>query len=105
MSVGLPERIGRARALELAYAARRVGGAEALAIGLAERCLPDEGFAEATAALAAQIVGNSWGSNTMLKRLHRDQSVMTRQGALEFERTRPYGLPVDAEQRRLSRAW
>jgi enoyl-CoA hydratase/carnithine racemase len=103
MSVRLPDRVGRGRALDLAFTGRRVGGREAAAIGLADRCVPDEALASSTAELAAQVIANSWEANAMLKRLYRAQSQMSRPEALAFERTRPYGLPADHQARRTPR--
>jgi len=94
MSVRLPERVGRARALDLAFTARRVDGQEAAAIGLADRCVPDDELAVSAAALAAQIVASSWSASRMVKRLYHEQSAMPRAAALGYERTRPYGLPL-----------
>jgi enoyl-CoA hydratase len=103
MSVRLPERIGRGRALDLGFTGRRVCGREAAAIGLADRCVPDDALASSTAEFAAQVVANSWEANAMLKRLYRAQSAMTRPEALAYERTRPYGLPADHQTRRTRR--
>ncbi|HEX4259122.1 MAG TPA: enoyl-CoA hydratase/isomerase family protein [Streptosporangiaceae bacterium] len=103
MSVRLPERVGRSRALDLAFTGRRVSGAEALAIGLADRCVPEGQLAAAVADLGAQITVGSRDANAMVKRLYRDQSAMTRPEALAFERTRPYGLPADGRTRRSGR--
>jgi enoyl-CoA hydratase/carnithine racemase len=102
MSVRMPERVGRARALDLAFTGRMVDGASALAMGLVDRCVPDDQLQSATAELAAQIAANSPGTNAMLKRLLRDQGELTRVEALALERRRPYGLPADHEQRRSS---
>lgn len=74
---------------------RRISGPEALRLGLADYCVADASLAAATAELAAQITGNSRGSNRMTKALYADQAAMTRAGALSYERTRPYGLPGD----------
>jgi enoyl-CoA hydratase/carnithine racemase len=103
ISVRLPERVGRSRALDLAFTGRRVSGAEALAIGLADRCVPDGQLAAAVADLGAQVTAGSRDANAMVKRLYRDQSAMTRPEALAFERTRPYGLPADSQARRSRR--
>jgi len=100
MSVRLPERVGRARAQNMAFTGRRVSGTEALRIGLADYCVADGDLAGATARLAEQITGNSWGTNRMTKALYADQAAMTRDGALAYERTRPYGLPGDPPRSR-----
>jgi enoyl-CoA hydratase/carnithine racemase len=100
MSVRLPERIGLARAKDLAFTARRVGGPEALDLGLVDRCVPDDDLDAAVGELAAQIVANSPGTNRMTKALYAVRPEMSRTGALAHERTRPFGFPADREQRR-----
>ena len=69
MSQRLPRRIGRARAHEMMMSCRTVEGSEAAAIGLANRCLPDEGFAAAVEAYARSVLANSWFSHRANKRL------------------------------------
>jgi enoyl-CoA hydratase len=100
MSIRLPERIGQARAKDLAFTARRVGATEALEMGLVDRCFPDDDLDRATMELAHQIVANSPGTNRMTKALYAMRPDMSRTGALALERTRPFGFPADREQRR-----
>jgi enoyl-CoA hydratase len=100
MSVRLPERIGMARAKDLSFTSRRVAGSEALAMGLVDRCFPDDELDGGTAELARQITVNSPGTNRMTKALHTMRSEMSRSGALAYERTRPFGLPADRQERR-----
>jgi enoyl-CoA hydratase/carnithine racemase len=100
MSVRLPERVGVARAKELAFTCRRVSGPEAERIGLALWCVPDDSLETVVADLAAQILAGSWDTHRMTKALYAARSSMTRSAALAYERTRPYGLPGDREQRR-----
>jgi hypothetical protein len=45
------------------------------------------------------VVANSWDTNRMMKRLYLDQAGMSREAALTFERSAPYGMPRDMEQR------
>lgn len=99
MSVRLPERIGPARAKDLAFTCRRVTGPEALEIGLVDRCVDDDMLEEASLQLAEQIAANSAGTNRMTKALYAARPTMSRQGALAFERTRPWGLPADRDVR------
>ena len=39
---GFPERVGRSTAKELMFTSRRIGGADAAAIGLVDHCVPDD---------------------------------------------------------------
>jgi enoyl-CoA hydratase/carnithine racemase len=99
MSVRLPERVGRSTAKQLMYTSRRVAAPEAAAIGLVDVCTPDDGLDGAVAALAAEVLANSWGTNHIVKRLIADRGGRTRAEALVHERTMPYGMPEDAAER------
>jgi enoyl-CoA hydratase len=99
MSVRLPERVGRSAAKQLMYTSRRIGGTEAAAIGLVDVCTPDDGLDGAVAALAAELLANSWGTNRIVKRLIADRDGRTRDEALAHERALPYGLPEDTAER------
>lgn len=99
MSVRLPERIGRSRAKELMFTARRIDGTEAARIGLADRCVPDEDLEKTVAALATEITANSWGTNRIDKALLRAGAARSREEALAYERTLPYGRPDDTQER------
>jgi enoyl-CoA hydratase len=99
MSVRLPERVGAARAKDLAFTCRRLSDPEALALGLVDCCVDDDLLAEETLRLAGQIAANSAGTNRMTKALHAMNRTMSRDAALAFERTRPWGLPSDHEVR------
>ena len=99
MSVRLPERVGRSTAKRLMFTSQRVGGTEALAIGLVDQCVPDEGLDAAVGDLAGRILANSWGTNRIDKRLMADRGGRTRAEALVHERSMPYGMPEDAAER------
>ena len=58
-SVVLPRLIPRALALELLYTGRTITADEALGMGLVNRVLPSDGFAEAARDFAAEIAGNA----------------------------------------------
>ena len=99
MSVRLPERVGRSRAKELMFTARRIDGTEAARIGLADRCVPDSALSDAVGALAAEIIANSWGTSRIDKALIRAGSGTRRDEALAYERTLPFGRPSDTARR------
>ena len=99
MSVRLPERIGRAAAKEMMFSGRRVDGREAERMGLANRCVPDDELDDAVAALAAEIVANSWGTSRIDKQLLAASARMPRDEALLHERSAPYGVPDDMAER------
>lgn len=99
MSVRLPERVGRSMAKELMYTSRRISGIDAAAIGLVDRCVADDELDAAVAALVAEILANSWGTNRIDKALVADRGERTRLEALLYERTLPHGMPADSKER------
>lgn len=99
MSVRLPERVGRSMAKRLMFTSQRVSGTEALSLGLVDECVPDDRLDHAVAHLAAAILANSWGTNRIDKRLLADRRERIRSEALIHERTIPYGMPDDADER------
>ena len=60
MSQRLPRRIGELRAKQVMFSGRAVTGREAVAIGLANECVPDAELETHTLALAREIAANSW---------------------------------------------
>jgi len=99
MSVRLPERVGPQVAKTLMFTSRRITAATALDIGLVTEVVADDQLDAAVLALSAEICANSAGTNRMVKALLAAESGMSRQGALVFERSRPFGLPADREER------
>jgi enoyl-CoA hydratase len=99
MSVRLPERVGRSKAKELMFTARRIGGEQAAAIGLVDQCVADADLDATVAALAADIVKSSWGTNRIVKRLLAHSATTLRTEALMHERTLPFGFPEDMAER------
>ncbi|MGH1488445.1 MAG: enoyl-CoA hydratase/isomerase family protein [Acidimicrobiales bacterium] len=99
LTVRLPERVGRAKAKELMYTAKRISGSEAAAIGLVNAAPADEELDEAVDTMATAIVGNSWDTSRFDKAILADGQNMTRAEALAYERTAPYGRPRDMAER------
>lgn len=69
LSQRLPRRVGAARAQEMMFTCQTYSGAEAAAIGLANRCWPDAVFWDEVEAFARTILQNSWFSHRANKRL------------------------------------
>ena len=99
MSVRLPERVGRSTAKGLMFTSRRIDGRAAEAIGLVDRCVPDDELDGAVDALANEILSNSGGTNRIVKRLIATQSDLDRTAALAHERSLPFGTPEDMAER------
>jgi len=59
LTVTLPALVGQQRALELLYTGRRIGGAEAVTIGLADRLAPIADLRAAARSLAAEIAASA----------------------------------------------
>ena len=99
MSVRLPERVGTSTAKELMFTSRRIDGSTAAAIGLVDRVVPDDQLDDTVTGLAAEIARNSPGTNRRVKRLLDDAANRGRHDALLHERTLPYGMPEDMQER------
>jgi enoyl-CoA hydratase len=99
MSVRLPERVGVSAAKELMFTSRRIDGPTAAAIGLVDRCVPDDELDATVDALVAEILGNSRGTNRIVKALIADGAARSRPEALLHERELPYGVPEDMADR------
>jgi 2-(1,2-epoxy-1,2-dihydrophenyl)acetyl-CoA isomerase len=63
----LPRLVGRSRALELAYTNRKVGAEEALHLGLGEKLMPAEAFAEKAWAFAKELADGPTKSFGLIK--------------------------------------
>jgi len=99
MSIRLPERVGVSTAKELMFTSRRFNGIDAAKMGVVDRSVPDDELDATIAALSAEILANSAGTNRIVKKLLFDGGEMTREQALVHERQRPHGLPEDMSER------
>ncbi|MFM2150726.1 MAG: hypothetical protein RLZZ187_3032 [Pseudomonadota bacterium] len=86
----LPRRVGLARAKELVFTGRRVGAAEALAMGMIERMVPDADLAAAAQDWARSLSTGSPAALALAK------SVMDRSLEMSFEQVLAEGAKAQA---------
>ncbi len=99
MSQRLPRRIGVLKAKEMMLTGRVVAGPEALTMGLVNACVADDRLDEATAALTAGIVANSWHTLRADKRLVNEGQRYTLADGLAYERRTSPGAGPDMAER------
>jgi enoyl-CoA hydratase/carnithine racemase len=99
LSLRLPHRIGTSKASEMMYTCRSYSGAEAHDMHLANFCFPDDAFEAELAALAADILANSWYSNQVNKRALIASDGLTLHDAHALSLFKNEGLAPDAAQR------
>lgn len=87
----LPRIVGEARALELMLTGRRFDAAEALAIGIACRVLPTDGFLAAATEFAEAMATGAPVAMRVIIEATRRASNLSRQEGLDYER-RMFGL-------------
>lgn len=99
MSQRLPRRVGAAKAKEMMFTSRTYTAEEAVAMGLANLCVPDERFDEEAETVARAILANSWFSNRANKRLLERTDGMPLQEGLRYEIEHSEGVAPDAAER------
>ena len=99
LSQRLPRRVGRAKALEMSFTARNVGGREAAEIGLANLCVPDADLMTTARDFAAQILANSWRSSRAIKKLIDDTDGLPLKAGLAHEIHRSEGRGPETAER------
>jgi enoyl-CoA hydratase len=99
LSLRLPHRVGTAKASEMMLTCRNYSGREALAMNLVNMCFPDEGLEAGLAAIAADILANSWYANQVNKRALIASDMLPLREAHELELFKNEGLAPDAKQR------
>jgi 2-(1,2-epoxy-1,2-dihydrophenyl)acetyl-CoA isomerase len=67
-SLLVPERVGFTRAMEMAMLGERIGAAQAVEWGLANRCVPDAAFEAEIDALAGRLAGGPTRAYAAMKR-------------------------------------
>jgi enoyl-CoA hydratase len=99
LSLRLPHRIGTAKASEMMFTCRSYSGTQAAAMHLANFCFPDDQFDAELAALAADILCNSWYANQVNKRALIEIDGLSLHDAHGLELFKNEGLAPDASQR------
>ncbi len=99
MSQRLPRRIGELRAKLVMFGGRALTGPDAVALGLANECVPDAELETRTLALAREIASNSWFTLRTEKALMRGGAGLTPAQALAFERANSPGAGPDMAER------
>ena len=100
LSQRLPRRVGDQMARALSYTGRRIGGREAVTIGLALRSVPLAELDATVDTLAAEIARNSAGAVAAYKALFREAQNRTLDDGLAFEATARFHV-ADRKQRAL----
>lgn len=99
MSQRLPRRVGLVAAKELMFSGRVVSGAEAVSMGLANRCVDDAQLMSAAEEMARGFLANSWFTLRADKMLVNQGLNYTLADGLEFERSNSPGRGPDLEER------
>lgn len=99
MSQRLPRRIGPLRAKGMMFTGITINGREAVDLGLANACVPDEELESATLHLARTIAAQSWHTLRADKRLVNEGQRYTIADALAFERKTSPGASPDMAER------
>ena len=99
MSQRLPRRVGPLNAKELMFSGRVVDGAEAVSLGLANRCVPASELMAAAAAMARSFLENSWFTLRADKMLVNQGLNRGLSDGLAFERANSPGRSPDMAER------
>ena len=99
MSQRLPRRIGLLAAKEMMFSGRVINGAEAAAMGLANRCVPESDLLDAAIEMARGFLDNSWFTLRADKMLVNRGLDYTLTDGLLFERDNSPGRGPDMAER------
>lgn len=99
LSLRLPHRVGIAKASEMMLTCRTYSAAEAHAMHLVNFYFPDDRFEIELAALAADILANSWYANRLNKRALTASEGLNLREAHALALFKDEGLAPDATQR------
>lgn len=93
MTQRLPRRVGSAKAKEIMFTGREIGGEEAVAIGLANLCVPDDELEPRTLEFARSMIQNSWWTLRSEKQLVNTGQRYPLAEALRYEREQSRPAP------------
>lgn len=99
LSQRLPRRVGHARAHTMMMTCETYTGREALAMGLADRCLADDEFDAGLEAFARTVLANSWHSLRANKALLNETDGLPLAAGLAHEVYRTRGRGPDMHER------
>jgi len=99
MSQRLPRRVGPLVAKDIMLSGRTISGEEAVVLGLANRCLPDEELDAETQRYAAKMAENSWFTLRMDKQLVTGGFERSLGEGLAYERATSPGAGPDMMKR------
>jgi enoyl-CoA hydratase len=99
MSQRLPRRVGIAKASEMMFTCASYSGAEALAMGLANACYPDDSFWSEVKGFAGRILANSWFTHRSNKRLLLQTDGLPLATGLSYEVYNHPGVGPDMRER------
>jgi enoyl-CoA hydratase/carnithine racemase len=99
LSLRLPHRVGTSKASEMMYTCRSYSGSEAHEMHLANFCFAEAQFETELAALATDILANSWYANQVNKRALIESDGLTLREAHALRLFKNEGLAPDAATR------
>ena len=99
MSQRLPRRVGLLAAKEMMFSGRVIGGEEAVAMGLANKCVAENALLEETLAMAQSFLANSWFTLRADKMLINGGLDNTLKEGLAWERANSPGRGPDMAER------
>ncbi|MEM7097448.1 MAG: enoyl-CoA hydratase/isomerase family protein [Pseudomonadota bacterium] len=99
MSQRLPRRVGLLAAKEMMFSGRVIGGPEAVDMGLANKCVPDDSLKDAAVEMARSFLGNSWFTLRADKMLVNGGLDRTLAEGVAWERENSPGRGPDMEER------
>lgn len=99
MTQRLPRRIGLIKAKEMSFTAREVSAQEAVAIGLANACVPDAELDAYVMDFARGVVANSWHSARGNKLLYQQSQELDLSEGLAYELHKGPGVAKDMGER------